>query len=267
MNLLAALTKLRKTWSPKPWPLEKPTVVQFPVNDICNSRCQMCHIWQKKLDYQITPEELATVAENTLFSEVRAVGVNGGEPTLRQDLAQLVEVLYKKLPNLNAISLITNAYQDKVVIKRIKEVGRVVQKYGGYFEVMVSIDGVGAVHDRVRGKPNNFARAVNVLDYIQASDLVHNARLGCTVIRENVYDLHNLLEFAIRKDVYIKYRMGIPHQRLYSDKVVERIHCRLPFDPASPIVFGRVSFQTADPLRGVPHCHASACCTCDDERK
>ena len=72
---------------------------------------------------------------------------------------------------MNAISLITNAFQDQIVIQRIKEIGQVVKQNGGYFDVMVSIDGVGQVHDRVRGKPNNFTRAVKVIDYVQASDL------------------------------------------------------------------------------------------------
>ncbi|MEM7114004.1 MAG: polysaccharide pyruvyl transferase family protein [Chloroflexota bacterium] len=221
MDVIGALKKLHQTGREKPWPLEKPIVVQFPVNDICNSRCQMCNIWQKKLNHQISPEELAHIAANDLFSEVRAIGINGGEPTLRKDLAELVETLYQKMPSLKAISLITNAYQDKVVIKRIQEMGEIVQKHDGYFEVMVSLDGVGDVHDLVRGKKGNFAKAVNVIDYIQDSELVHNGRLGCTVIRDNVYDLHNLLEFAISKEIYIKYRIGIPHQRLYSQDVVD----------------------------------------------
>ena len=180
----------------------------------------MCNIWQKKLDYQISAEELASVLENPLFSKVRSVGVNGGEPTLRKDLVELVDVLYKKLPNLNAISVITNAFQDQIVIQRIKEIGQVVRQNGGYLDVMVSVDGVGKVHDSVRGKTNNFTRAVKVIDYVQSSDLIDSARVGCTVIRENVYDLHNLLEFAISKGIYIKYRIGIPHQRLYSEHVV-----------------------------------------------
>ncbi|MDX1417712.1 MAG: radical SAM protein, partial [Candidatus Promineifilaceae bacterium] len=208
MHLPRIISNLRKTGKSKPWPLEKPTVIQFPVNDICNSRCQMCNIWQKKLDYQISPEELAVVTANPLFSNVRSVGVNGGEPTLRKDLPELVTVLYKNLPNLRGISLITNAYQDQVVIQRIKEIGQVVHDFGGYLDVMVSVDGVGDVHDLVRGKPGNFTRAEKVIDYIQDSVFVDTARLGCTVIKDNVFDLHNLLEFAISKNIYIKYRIG-----------------------------------------------------------
>ncbi|KAA3664226.1 MAG: radical SAM protein [Chloroflexi bacterium] len=221
MNLLSRFNDLYLTMRPKPWKLEKPTTIQFPVNDICNSRCQMCNIWQKRLDYQISPEELSKILINPLFSEVRSVGVNGGEPTLRKDLSDLVDQLFVHLPKLSGISLITNAYQDKTVIERIIDVGNVVKRYNGSLDVMVSLDGFGQVHDIVRGKPGNFDRAVRVIDFIQNSKLVKSSRIGCTVIRDNVWGLHDLLEFALNKNIYIKYRVGIPHQRLYSDDVSE----------------------------------------------
>ncbi|MFM5886913.1 MAG: hypothetical protein ACKOQS_01270, partial [Dolichospermum sp.] len=54
----------------------------FPVNDVCNCRYQMFNIWQQKFDYQITPYELEKALSNSLFSELKSVGINGGEPTL-----------------------------------------------------------------------------------------------------------------------------------------------------------------------------------------
>lgn len=176
----------------------------------------MCNIWQQKIDTQITPAQLTKALSNPLFSEVRGVGINGGEPTLRADLAELVNILYEKLPKLNSISLITNAFNSKQVIERINEVGEVVKKHSGYLDVMVSLDGVSEIHDQVRGRKGNFINAVKVIDFIKSSALVHNARLGCTVIKDNVFGLHDLLEFARSKDIYVKYRVGIPHQRLYS---------------------------------------------------
>ncbi|MDJ0696539.1 polysaccharide pyruvyl transferase family protein [Mastigocoleus sp. MO_188.B34] len=224
MKLIDALKNLYITTKPKPWKLQKPVVIQFPVNDICNSKCQMCNIWQQKFDYQITPNELEKAVSNPLFSEVRTIGINGGEPTLRKDLAELVDVLFKKLPNLSGIALITNSLISSQVIQRITEIGQVVKSHKGHLDVMVSLDGFGDVHDRVRGRKGNFENAVKVIDFIQSSDLVSNRRLGCTVLKENIYGVHDLLEFAISKDIYIKYRLGIPHQRLYSKDVVE------PFD-------------------------------------
>jgi polysaccharide pyruvyl transferase WcaK-like protein/MoaA/NifB/PqqE/SkfB family radical SAM enzyme len=218
------LQNLYLTTQPKPWKPQKPVIIQFPINDICNARCQMCNIWQQKFDYQISPQELAIAISNPLFSEVRGVGINGGEPTLRKDLAEIVDVLFTNLPKLSGISLITNSLNSNQVIERITEIGRVIKTHRGNLDVMVSLDGVGEVHDRVRGRKGNFENAVKVIDFIQTSDLVSSQRLGCTVIKENVYGVYDLLEFALSKDIYIKYRLGLPHQRLYSQDVSE------PFD-------------------------------------
>ncbi|MDJ0747162.1 MAG: polysaccharide pyruvyl transferase family protein [Xenococcaceae cyanobacterium MO_167.B27] len=223
-SLQTVLQNLYITTQPKPWQPKKPTVIQFPVNDICNARCQMCNIWKQKFDYQITSPELAKALSNPLFSEVRAVGVNGGEPTLRKDLAEIVDVLFTKLPKLSGISLITNSLNSSLVIERITEIGKVIKSHSGGLDVMVSLDGFGKVHDQVRGRKGNFDNAVKVIDFIQNSEWVDSYRLGCTVIKENVYGLEDLWEFALSKNIYIKYRLGIPHQRLYSQDVVA------PFD-------------------------------------
>ncbi len=201
--------------------MARPAVIQFPVNDICNAGCQMCNIWRQKLDYQIQPHELDKALDNPLYSHVRSVGLNGGEPTLRKDLAALTETLFRRLPRLETISLITNAFVPDKVVARIEEVGEVIRRHGGNYDIMVSLDGVGDVHDLVRGRKKNFDHAVKVLDYLQSSHVASNLRLGCTVVRDNVYGLHDLHDFALQRGIYIKYRLAIPHQRLYSDTLTD----------------------------------------------
>ncbi len=220
-NYAASLKNLSYLWKAQPFPLEKPVVIQFPVIDICNSRCQMCRIWENKKSYVISPEQLDRSLRNPLFSEVKTVGLNGGEPTLRKDIASLADALFVALPKIEAISLITNAYKSDEVIKRISEVGEVVQSHGGALHLMVSLDGYGDVHDRVRGKPGNFERAQRVIDFIQNSPLVSSLSFGCTIIKENVYGLADLLEYSLSKGVYIKYRIGIPHKRLYTEHITD----------------------------------------------
>lgn len=219
MNLIKyakALDNIYLSTKRKPWPLQKPVVIQFPVDDICNAKCQMCNIWKQKFDYHISPDELRAILSNPLFSEVLSVGINGGEPTLRRDLAKLVVVIFETLPKVQNISLITNGLNSQQVIERISQIGEVVKNYNGKLDVMVSLDGVGDIHDKVRGRNGNFNNALKVIDFIQSYDSVTSKRLGCTVIKENVYDVENLLDFAISNNIYIKYRLGIPHQRLYS---------------------------------------------------
>lgn len=215
------LKTLQYLVKPRPFALEKPIVIQFPVIDICNSRCQMCKIWENKKSDDITPEDLRKGLSNPLYSEVMSVGLNGGEPTLRADLGELTEVLFETLPKLKNIALITNGYKYKDVIARITDVGNVVKKHGGYLDVMVSLDGYGEMHDKVRGKPSNFQRAQHVIDFLQSTDLAGAVRIGCTIIKENVYGLADLFEYCQDKGLYIKYRLGVPHQRLYTRDLVE----------------------------------------------
>ena len=212
-SVYKTLSYLAKT---RPFELEKPKVIQFPVIDICNSRCQMCKIWENKKSDDITPDALRAGLRNPLYSEVTGVGLNGGEPTLRKDLGALAAVLCEELPTLKNISLITNAYKCKEVIERIGDVGEVAKRHGVNLDVMVSLDGYGDVHDRVRGKPGNFERAQHVIHFITTSPLITSVRFGCTIIRENVYGLHDLFEFAQSRGIYIKCRLGVPHQRLYT---------------------------------------------------
>lgn len=225
MNALRRLSDGISTMSSllrgRPPALEKPRVLQLPVNDVCNSRCRMCRIWERQNSGDLTTEQLGAGLRSPLFSEVRGVGISGGEPTLRTDLGPLVEVLFDTLPKLRHISLITNGYQADKVIQRIAEVGAITHRRAGALDVMVSLDGYGEVHDRVRGRPGNFASAQRVTDFARSSPLVDTLRIGCTIIRENVYGLHDLLDDCQRQDLYIKYRLGIPHQRLYTENLLD----------------------------------------------
>ena len=216
-NRLRVLSYL---FRPTPYPLEYPIVIQFPVIDICNSACQMCNIWKNKKSKDISVEQLRTgLNNNRLYQHVTAIGINGGEPTLRKDLPELIEVAFECLPHLQLISLITNALVPRSVIEKIDAVAQVVKKNGGDIEVMVSLDGVNEVHDTVRGKQGNFNNAVTVINHLKQSSHIDNIRIGCTIIRSNVYGLHDLLNYCDANELYVKYRMGIPHKRLYTESL------------------------------------------------
>ncbi len=213
---IGVLRTLRYIAQPRPWPIEPPVVVQFPVNDVCDSKCQMCNIWQQKLDKQISPEQARRVFSDPLFRKVVVVGMNGGEPTLRHDLPELADALFDGMPRLRSVSLITNGLHSGRAIARIDALAKRVTARGGRLDVMVSLDGVGTVHDRVRGAPGNFEEAVRVLDYVLSLGDDVDVRVGCTVIRDNVHGLHELLDFCMARGVYVKFRLGVPHRRLYN---------------------------------------------------
>ena len=215
MNPNDYLMYLKSALSGDSFPQRKPERIQFPVNDVCNAKCVMCNIWQKNKTYEISAQELAKILRDPLFSEVRGVGLNGGEPTLRRDLPELAETLIDSLPKLHSLSLITNGLHRKRAAENIRRLSETCRHRGIHLHVMVSLDGVGTLHDFVRGRNGNFINADGLLDDLISNNWADTLQIGCTVVNQNVYGIHELLDYANQKGVYIKYRLGVPHRRLY----------------------------------------------------
>ncbi len=205
---------LRRGWLSSYLPA-KPTTVNLLVNDICNSRCEMCNIWQQKRDIELTAKQLGKVLSDNLYSRVKYVGVSGGEPTLRPDLPELFGMICKTLPKLKGTGIITNAIRDKDVIERIEASAKVCADRRVDFNVMVSLDGVGQIHDRVRGKDGNFDSAIRVIRDVQER-MSLPLSVGCTVTKTNLWHVDELLDYCKRNGIYVRFRVGEFIQRLYN---------------------------------------------------
>ena len=59
----------------------------------CNSKCQMCYIWKNPTSpkEEVTLETLAKLPNG--FDNLN---VSGGEPTLRTDLSEIIDIVYPK---------------------------------------------------------------------------------------------------------------------------------------------------------------------------
>ncbi|WDN90084.1 hypothetical protein BuS5_03054 [Desulfosarcina sp. BuS5] len=191
-----------------------PMTLNFMVNDICNSRCKMCRVWEQKREKEITPEELATILRDPLFSNLRYLGVSGGEPTLRKDLPEIFRVIAGK-DGIKGTGLITNALAAEQVIKQITKCNEVCREANLPFNVMVSLDGIGKVHDAVRGRERAFENALRVIRYIRDNTNIPLS-IGCTVIKQNVWHLDEVLDFCKRENVLGKFRIGEFINRLYN---------------------------------------------------
>ena|GEM_PF-192667 len=221
----ALVAKLRDDWLAQYVPV-KPTVIQFPVNDVCNGRCVMCNIWQRKRDTEITPEELRRILTDPLFGNVRYVGINGGEPTLRADLADIGRALIESLPKLRGLNVITNAVQTQKVVERVLALAEVAQAGNVAFETDVSLDGIGEDHDRNRGVTGSFASAVEVIKRLRRAGVP--VSVGCTLTPVNCHAADDVLLWCEENGIgKWKFRLGVPIKRTYNDGYAER-H---PFTP------------------------------------
>ena len=198
---------------------EKPTALQFPMNDICNSKCRMCNIWSNKNDTSISPSELRILLRDEAFSELDTVGLSGGEPTLREDLDQLCLVLCEELPKLTSISMISNGLDYAQCLEMTKKCADVCNDHGVDFHLMYSLDGYRHFHDEIRRSPGNFETTTRLYSYFKNYSNVTTVSFACTISLRNVDGLYELLFYCIRLNAKIKFRLAIEHKRLYNENI------------------------------------------------
>lgn len=178
----------------------KPLYSTLRVSHRCNSRCVMCDDWKKQdTDKELTPAEIGEIYRNPLFSSLEKLSLSGGEPTLREDLVQIAQVVLDACPNIKEMSLLTNGLEANLVVEKVKELLSLSDyKRVGRFSVLVSLDGYGATHQKIRGVPQAFERVsetINRLQMLQRKTPFYLCS-ACVVQPLNVNNLVQLAEFG-----------------------------------------------------------------------
>src|SRR5438067_4034172 len=198
-------------------PLALPLNLTISVSYRCNSRCKTCNVWQRPND-DFTIEEydktFASVGRDAYWFTF-----SGGEPTLRKDLPEMVEAAYRHCrPGI--INIPSNGIQDKIIPDRIERVLQAAPTSDVI--VNLSLDGVGAKHDSVRGVKGNFERAMSTYAGLRAlKGRYKNFTLGVhTVISSfNVDEFENIYAFVrdeLKPDSFIS---EIAEERVELDTV------------------------------------------------
>jgi glycosyltransferase involved in cell wall biosynthesis/polysaccharide pyruvyl transferase WcaK-like protein len=86
---------------------------------------------------------------------------------------------------------------------------------------MVSIDGVGVVHDKVRGKKDAFEKTSKALFGLRSRDV--QVTVCCTIVKENVYGIHDLLAWCKSNNFYVRFRIAEFINRLYNENLASQI--------------------------------------------
>jgi len=141
-----------------------PRTVWIAITYKCNSRCKMCGIWKK---YQKNPElakEEMTLKELEKFLDkndyLRDITLSGGEPYLT-NLKEMYLLLDKKgYPTGTA----TNGILKDSIIKTEEELLKELSGKNNH-GITISIDGLEEEHDRVRGTPGLFKKAVELVKW------------------------------------------------------------------------------------------------------
>jgi len=157
----------------------------------CNLNCRHCYSLSADVDF---PGELSTEEVGAVMRDLKAFGVpvlilSGGEPLLRPDIFEISRQA-KEMGFYVGLSS-NGTLIDEAMSRRIAEVG--------YDYVGVSLDGIGAVHDRFRRRRGAYAAALDGMR--RCRDRGIKVGLRFTMTERNVESLPALLDLVQRERI------------------------------------------------------------------
>jgi Fe-coproporphyrin III synthase len=143
----------------------------------CNCRCVMCDIWKETGTAELAAEELARHLADIERLSVRWIVFSGGEPLMHSDLFRLADMLRARDIRVTLLStgLLLERYAEQIV--------------GRLDDVIVSLDGPPAIHDRIRRVEGAFSKLEQGVRAIHALKPEFPVSARCTVQRLNYSSL------------------------------------------------------------------------------
>ena len=153
------LRHTRITWrnyrnSPSP-----PFLILF-INSICNQKCEHCFYWRNlnRRD-DLSKEELFALSRS--LGSIETLNLSGGEPFLRPEFGEICRQFIRH-NKVRQIYVPTNGYFADRTVVQITETLK--EKELDLFVAEISLDGLGEFHNRFRGSPGAFDKAMRTYD-------------------------------------------------------------------------------------------------------
>jgi len=163
-----------------------PFELNFALTYHCPMRCVNCRIWEipASAGRELSLEEIRELAQKT--RNLYWLRLTGGEPFLRPDYPEAVQIFQQAHPELYLLSTPTSGYDPE----RIERMAQQVLEGGlqARFVITVSLDGPQELHDRLRGKAGAWAKALETyaaLIKLQTRHANFKALLGYTIQPQN----------------------------------------------------------------------------------
>ncbi len=163
------------------------------VTSRCNSLCRTCFYFDKlNSKDDLTTEQIERISQTA--PPFRKLWLSGGEPFLREELAEIVAMFVRRngVRNLN---LPTNGLLPEKIFPAMDRMLELCPETS--IDLNFSLDGLQKTHDSIRGVPNNFVRTLATMReaakrYRSIKRLRRNVLTVIT--RENSHEIAQLAE-------------------------------------------------------------------------
>lgn len=183
----------------------------------CNARCIMCGLWKKgsNTGQELTLENFDKILENKLFSRLEYVGISGGEPFLRPDLVELIDIYHNRCPSLKRISITTNGILTGLIKPAVERLLRLSRKKGVLLDISISFHGLDATLSYIYDVENAYEKiqqTIKVLKRLQ-QDGGLTISLNCVLLKRNIAEAPQLLKWANENKLPISFVVGEQRER------------------------------------------------------
>ncbi len=132
------------------------------ITEQCNSRCKICSIWREgaKSRNELSLEDIKKLLDSKCLRDIGCIDISGGEPFLRQDLAEIVKLIHSKFPKAR-LSISTNALEPENILESLTEINDICN-----IDLRISLDGLEKTHNFQRGVKDAFQRVMKTVKLI-----------------------------------------------------------------------------------------------------
>lgn len=162
----------------------------------------MCNTWRNpsKKEEEFVPSLVEKLPDGLAF-----INITGGEPFLRFDIEEIIE---KVLTKTKRLVISTNGYfTDKIV--------KAAERFGNRIGFRVSLEGLAAANDELRGIKNGFDRGLLSIKTLQGLG-IKDIGFGITVSDRNAKDMIELYRLANEMD--LEFATAVTHNSFYFHK-------------------------------------------------
>lgn len=191
----------------KPYRLE---TISLEITHRCICKCSMCNIW--KIPANVPDLELSnwlTLLSSTELRHLREMDLTGGEPFLRKDLGELLQLICDlqptNFPGLRTLAITTNGILTGRVLEITRRIIGQLQDRGIDLVLACGMDAVGEIHDRIRNFPGAWENLqITLNELCRVRTIYPNLVLGIktTIVPQNACELAQISEFAERNKLF-----------------------------------------------------------------
>lgn len=137
--------------------LKRPYKLNFAVTYWCQSRCLTCNIWQMKPKGELSIDEIREFARKNAY--FKWIELTGGEVFMRSDIVEIARAFSENSKHLYILTMPTNSLSNHDLMFR--ELEEILELGIPRVAITVSLDGYRELHDKIRGVPGNYDKAID----------------------------------------------------------------------------------------------------------